>query len=64
MLSISITREKHPFIDATGFTSNIDLTVDADLTDVNRPEKGVATARSGCGYVGTKKMKVVVIRDR
>lgn len=55
-------KEKHPFIEATGIKSNIDLTIDADLTDLNDVKRELQ--KHGLDLVlGTKKMKVLVIRD-
>lgn len=51
-----------PFFDETNITTNIDITIEADLTDFEDIKK--ALRRHGLDFVrSTKKMKVVVIRD-
>lgn len=51
-----------PFIDATGINGNIDITIDADLSDIN--EFKSALKKQGLELVyGKKEMKVVVIKD-
>lgn len=56
------TRKQYPFIDGTGFTNNVDVVIDADLTsisDVNRALNELGL----CFTLATKRMKVLVIRD-
>jgi len=55
-------RYRHPFINETGIESNIDLTIEADLTDINDLKKAIQ--KVGLDLVqDTKKMKVLVIKD-
>ena len=51
-----------PFIDATGIKGNIDITIDADLSDLNELKR--ALGKHGLDLVyGKKEMKVIVIKD-
>jgi hypothetical protein len=51
-----------PFLDETGIEGNIDITVDALMTDINDIKK--ALQKSGLDLVkGEKEMKVLIIRD-
>ncbi|HTF20657.1 MAG TPA: TlpA disulfide reductase family protein [Chryseolinea sp.] len=51
-----------PFIDATGITKNIDISIDADLSDFEAFRK--ALKEKGIELVpGKKKMKVITIKD-
>lgn len=52
-----------PFIDATGITGNIDITIDADLSDIN--EFKTALKKQGLELVyGKREMNVIVIKDK
>lgn len=62
MLSKYIDDYRRPMLNATGITDNIDITIDALLTDFNDIQKELK--RNGLQFVkDTKKMKVIVIRD-
>jgi uncharacterized protein (TIGR03435 family) len=53
---------KHPFIDATSIKGNVDFTIEADMMDIQ--DVKAALQKQGFDLVlGTKKMKVLVIRD-
>jgi hypothetical protein len=55
-------KERHPFIEATGIKSNVDLTIEADLT--NLEDVRTALQKVGLDLVrASKKMKVLIIRD-
>ncbi len=56
-------QERHPFIDFTGIKTNIDITIDADLTDIHDIKK--ALQMYGLDIVlRTKKMKVMIISEQ
>lgn len=55
--------ERHPFINSTGIEGNIDLTIDADLTNIHDVKRELQ--KNGLDLVlSTKRMKVLVIRDK
>jgi thiol-disulfide isomerase/thioredoxin len=55
-------KEKHPFIDSTGISDNIDFTIDADMTNFDHVRKELQ--KNGLDFIlSKKKMKVLVIRD-
>jgi thiol-disulfide isomerase/thioredoxin len=56
-------KENYPFIDATGITSNIDITIDADMTSFSDVKRELN--KHGLDFALSKrKMKVLVIRDQ
>jgi thiol-disulfide isomerase/thioredoxin len=55
-------KEKHPFVDVTGMSGNIDANIDADLTDLEDVKRELK--KYGMDLVlSSKKMKVIVIKD-
>lgn len=55
-------KERHPFIDETSIETNIDITIDADLTNMEDVRNELR--KFGLDLVpGTRKMSVLVIRD-
>ncbi len=55
-------KSEHPFLDYTGIKNNIDIDLDADMTDIPSIRKSLA--KYGLDLVeGVKEMKVMVITD-
>lgn len=55
-------QKEPPFIDATGITSNIDISLEGALTDLNELKKSLN--KNGLDLIkGERQMKVIVIRD-
>jgi thiol-disulfide isomerase/thioredoxin len=60
--SIVSESDLRPFLDDTGILSNIDITIDADLTDFNDIQR--ALRNNGLEFeLGKKEMTVLVIKD-
>lgn len=54
--------EKYPFLDATGISGNVDITIDADMTNFQDIKK--ALNKQGMDLIlSTSKMQVLIIRD-